>query len=59
MIKRLKQNMKVKKYTEVKLNPKDEKLVFTILDLAGWYKGRSVDIEEVDINPRKHDIIKL
>ena len=47
--------MKVRKYTEVKLNPKDENLVFTILDLAGWYKGRSVDIEEVERYYKKNN----
>jgi hypothetical protein len=40
--------MKVRKYTEVKLDPKDENLVFTILDLAGWHEGRQVDIEEIE-----------
>ena len=47
--------MKVRKYTEVELNPKDEKLVFTILDLAGWYKERSVDIEEVECYYKKNN----
>jgi hypothetical protein len=47
--------MKVRKYTEVKLNPKDENLVFTILDLAGWYKGRDVDIEEIESYYKKNN----
>jgi hypothetical protein len=40
--------MKARKYTEVRLNPRDENLVFTILDLAGWHEGRRVDIEEIE-----------
>ena len=47
--------MKVRKYTEVKLNPKDENLVFTVLDLAGWYKGRDVNIEEVEYYYEKNN----
>ena len=40
--------MRVRKYTEVKIDPKDDNLVFTILDLAGWYEGRNVDIAEIE-----------
>jgi hypothetical protein len=42
--------MVIRKYTEVKLNPKDEKLVFTVLELSGWYKSRCVDIINIEKN---------
>ncbi len=48
--------MKIRKYTEYKLNPKDENLTLTILVLAGWHKGRNVDISEIEAHLNKNNI---
>ncbi len=48
--------MKIRKYTECELTPKDKNLTLTILQLAGWYKGRNVDISEVETHFNKINI---
>jgi hypothetical protein len=40
--------MELKKFTEIKLDIRDTNIVFTILTMGGWHKGRCVDISEVD-----------
>ena len=46
----------VEKFTEIKLDPNDVNIVLTVWEMGGWYKGRCVDISEINNYYQNHGV---